>query len=422
MAAIDPLRSQKDEANKIVKQIIAKSKQLEKRLVESSELLKNISGNAGEAKKLNQTLSSLVQSTNKNIEKFREERKSITKSLAEVNSFYNSKYLPLSKKISDKTEGLQAKIALSKKASDEIVSIKASSTQQFNEVKKLASEFNQKAKELRLIDSNIRKLYDKTKENQQDSESIVRSLSKIETEINSASTAIQQLHKNSEETSAKINVLLNTSDTETDIIKENREKSNSYLNEITKIYNLAAQTGLSGEFERQKKRLGWQVTKWEILLGVTAIFLLCCIIYFFQWEIKNIHGGKITKDAFDIGFYTRFLMSSPVVYFLYFCARQHSQTKRLYDKYAFKTTLTMSIRNHIEMLLDEVRFGDGAQEKIVEFVLAAFQKIYTEPYTDRDLKLAVKFDKLEMQMDKTISEKLEQIKEHLSPKGKVLET
>jgi hypothetical protein len=408
MSNKDTLQAKREEANKIVNEIIEKSTKLEEGLKESVKLLQSMEDQSGEAKKLNATLRSVIKTTNENHDKLKQERRTLLKSLNEVNNFYDRKFLPLSQKIEDKTNGFQSKISEVQKNTVEVSKMKLLSAEQFKEVKNFADELRKKNKELVNIDASIRKFFDNSKANNQSILEFEKSAAVLEGKIKASDSAIQILFKTSEENSAKIKLLLENSTQEIEMIRANSSESTEILDRIMKIYDLAAETGLSGEFERQKLQLAAQLKKWERNIFWTSLILLLLVVGLFFGELR-LNNWILTRDSFDLSFYVRFLLFSPVVYYLYFCASQHSQSKRLHDKYTFKTTLAMSIQNHIKMLLDEEKFDIEARKQILEFVLNGFQKIYAEPYNNDDIKIGLKLSNLEMNLEKKLAAKFDQL-------------
>lgn len=406
MSTLDSLNAKREEANSIVAEILEKSKDLDNRLEKSSTIINHLISNSKNSDALNTSLKSTITATHKTIERFKQERTKIHNLLKAVNSFYDKKYLPLLNKIDDKQNGFQAKLNSSKKTVEEVLKYKSIATTKYEEIKVIATDLKGKYPELKRLDSNIRKLAASAEVDATKIKALKESVELLEKKVKETSAGIQTHFKESEKNSLEINRLLKGSDTDIENITKNSTESDRVLADIQKIYNLAAQTGLSGEFERQKNQLGSQLKKWEKRIFWSSIVLLISIILLFtleltlySWELKSI----------DVNFYLRFILFSPIVYYLYFCTNQFGESKKLYDKYTFKTTLAMSIQNHIKLLLDEEKFDVMAKDKILEFVLNGFSKIYTEPYSENNLKLALKLQNIEMNLEKKMFEKINEI-------------
>lgn len=116
MASNETLKAKREEANKIVSEILEKSKIIEDNVLKSEELVKSITINTKESKKLKSSLNRIISTTRDAVLKFRKERDLVSRLLTQVNKFYEKKYLPLYKKIEDKETGFQAKITATNRA------------------------------------------------------------------------------------------------------------------------------------------------------------------------------------------------------------------------------------------------------------------------------------------------------------------
>lgn len=409
MATNDTLKLKRNEANKIVEEIKDKSQVIEENLKESKNILKQHEDNSAETKKLNTTLKRLVNSAEEVITKFRSERDKVSKLLTQVNNFYEKKYVPLLDKIEDENTGFRARLKQGTQFKNEINRIKESSKTQYDEVKKYATELRKSNRELTTIDSSIRKLFQNSINKNNKVNEINSHISELNKRITKTHENLNKLFIESQKNEKVISELLAKSNEEFEHIKAIKADSEQLLNDIQEIYEIAAETGLSGEFDKRRKHLKESLGQWEKRIFITTSVLLLVIIimyigqlWLYKWDIEN--------HTFDINFYVRFLIASPIVYYLYFCSSQYSQTKKLHDKYSFKTTLAMSIKHHIQLLTEHEKFNkDERINKILDFVLDGFQRIYTEPHTSDDYKLKLKLANMEMDIEKRLIESISKV-------------
>lgn len=135
------------------------------------------------------------------------------------------------------------------------------------------------------------------------------------------------------------------------------------------------------------------VISFVILLLVIGLFLFQLSLQ--EWKIQDLKAN----------FYLRYLLLSPIVYYLVFSANQYSKSQKLYDKYSFKTTLAIPVQHHIELLTSKEEFTSSIQiDNVLNFILDAFRKIYSEPYADDDLKFKLKLANLELEIEKKMVE------------------
>lgn len=402
----ETLQKKRDEANRIVEEMLQQAKIIEAKVEESAKLINEIVVDSNEADKLKARLNTIINTTNATITKFRSERDSISKLLNQVNTFYSKKFQPLSEKIEDKQLGLKAILLSSESISTEIVKLKNLSTIQFNEVKSYANDLKKKNKELLNIDNSIRKILASATVHGQSIDAFHKLVKRQELEINKASETINLLLVASQKSNKIISELLDQSNNDYKEIKDIKFESSELLKEIQSIYDIAAETGLSGEFDKRRSHLQESLNKWEKRIFYMSLLSLALISALFFWQLWLCHWD-IKSQASTVNFYLRFLMLSPVIYYLYFCSSQYSETKKLHDKYSFKTTLAMSIKNHISLLINEERFSDKERmDKILEFILEGFQKIYSEPYSDEEYKLKLKLANMKLDIQKKLLKKV----------------
>ncbi|MCY1636253.1 hypothetical protein [Marinifilum sp. D737] len=406
MATNDTLKSKRDEANKIVEEIKASFQIIEANLNESKSILKQHEDNSTETKKINTTLKRLAHSTEVAIAKFRSERDKVSRLLTQVNNFYEKKYVPLLNKVEDENTGFRARLKQGTQFKNEILKIKESSKTQYDEVKKFASELRKSNRELTVIDSSIRKLFQNSTNKNSKINEINAHVSELDKKILKTHDNLNKLFIQSQKNEKVISELLIKSNTEFENIRTIKSDSEKLLSDIQEIYEIAAETGLSGEFDKRRKHLKESLVHWEKRIFITTVVLLVVIIIMFVGQLW-LYKWDIENHTFDINFYVRFLIASPIVYYLYFCSSQYSQTKKLHDKYSFKTTLAMSIKHHIQLLTEHEKFNkDERINKILDFVLDGFQRIYTEPHTNDDYKLKLKLANMEMDIEKRLIESI----------------
>ena len=404
MAANDTLKSKRNEANRIVEEIKESFQILEKNLEKSKSIVAQHEDNSAETKKLNTTLKRLVFSTNEAISKFRTERDKVSRLLTQVNNFYDKKYIPLINKIEDENTGFQARLKQGTQFKNETLKIKESSKTQYDEVKKYATELRKTNRELTTIDSSIRKLFQNSTNKNTKINEINAHVSDLDKKIKKTHDDLNKLFIESQKNEKSISELLKKSNEEFEKIEGIKSDSKKLLGDIQDIYEIAAETGLSGEFDKRRKHLKESLVKWEKRIFYTTLLLLAVIILMFVGQLWLYHWD-IENHTFDVNFYIRFLIASPIVYYLYFCSAQYSQTKKLHDRYSFKTTLAMSIKHHIQLLTEHEKFNkDERINKILEFVLDGFQRIYTEPHTNDDNKLKIKLLNMENDIEQRLIE------------------
>lgn len=406
MTMNESLIQKKEQAEKILEEINIKHQQIIKVKESCDELLKVISNSYGENKKINAALNLIKNRSEVLIRELDAHRGTINNQYTNANLFYTKKYLPLVEKIENSESGFSAKLSYAKNLTKEIAKETSLIEKQYDEIKKQASEYRAITNSIKNLETSTRKVYEFVQDKKPKIEDILKEIQGIEGRIKSSNIEINKLLKESSSSYLEINAYKDKSNNDYNLISSNKDNSDKILESIREIYEIAARTGLSGEFENRRNKLNDEIKKWESRLLIVTILLLLGIVGLFVFQL-SLYDWDIEAHTFNVNFYIRFLIVSPIVYYLYFCASQHDKAKKLFDKYSFKTTLAMSIKSHIELLLSNKYFQKEERiDTILEFIINGFNKIYNEPYSDEDYKLKLKLANLELDIENRIMEKI----------------
>lgn len=402
------LEERRKQATQLINEIIKQKDSLETLLKDANGLFTQIVKKDQSYKQLNQKLQAIQEETQTAIRQFGLDKSKMLKLLAEAEKFYQYKYLPLLSKINDKTSGFSAQIQIVKKEYKEFLAIKENCNKKYVEIIELGRNYKIKTTELGKIETSIRKLYSSAEQNKYKIDKLHEASDVAHKEIIQWNKNILQLAKESEHFHEQITQYEKESHSNHEKIIQLYDNSQKKLEEIQNIYEIAHATGLSGEFEKRRNSLNDEISKWEKYITITSIGLFCGIIALFTCQLWM--NNWELNDTFDLNFYIRFLIFSPIVYYLYFVSIQYNKAKRLYDKYAFKTTLSMSIRSHIELLTKQGYFADEEHiNRILDFVLDGFRNIYNEPNNIDDYKMKIKLANIEIDMQKKMIDKLSSV-------------
>lgn len=413
MAILYTLQKKKDDADKIVNEITLKSKAIEERIERTTTLLKSIETNDKEYQKLILNLQKIQETASDNVTKFKVEKDKINKLHSEIQKFYTSKYLPLVEKIENSETGFAIRIKSVNAAIKEIDKISSSCEAQFKKIKSYADRYTKALVSLEKLDKSIQKIYEKVQSNAANSETLTKAIQEAKKNTDLFGKEISTLRNKSVEYETKIQVLLQQAKSESENILSIKTKSESTLNEILNIYEIAADTGRSGEFDKRRKALTLELHKWEKHVTGSTIVLFAAIIGLFIWQLC-LSNWNLKDLTMNLNFYCRFLLTSPIIYYVTFVSIQYNKTKKLVDTYSYKTTMAMSIKSHLELLStnDSLKKYD---KEILQFTLDAFNKIYKEPYDKNDdMKINLKILDMELKFEKNIMKELKEIKNEVT--------
>lgn len=213
---------------------------------------------------------------------------------------------------------------------------------------------------------------------------------------------VKGIYSSATKTANTINETKRKAENNLDQITTNKTKADKLYREILGIYNLSIDGARSGEFKNRRIEFGRAMEKYENLLFIVTGSLFAGILILFYYQIQ-----ALKEDMTSAFFYIRFLMFSPLVYLIHFLSTQYNSNKKQYEKYAFKATLALSIREHIELLSNNPAYQDEQyRTQILNFIISGFDKLFSEPYTDEDLKMKVKLASIELNVEKNILKSL----------------
>jgi hypothetical protein len=400
------LISQKKQTDKIIEEINKKHNKISQIKENCDLLFKEIQSSTNNNKKIESSLSKIKSTSEQIFDDLNKKKNEINVQFINVNNFFEKRYLPLIKKIDNPENGFAIKIEKTNSYYKEIEKTSNSVSKLYEEIKKHVTEYRRIAQSLKSLETSTQKIFDFISDKKPKIEEIFKNISETEKNVKSSYTEIKRLLTESKKDNESITSLKELSSNDYSEILSKKDESDKLLTRIQEIYEIAAETGLSGEFENRRNNLKIEVGKWEKRLLIVTLTLLGCLfglfifqLYLYNWDIKG--------HNFDLNFYVRFLILSPIVYYLIFCSTQHDKVKKLHDKYSFKTTLAMSIKSHIELLLSNKHFQTQERiDSILEFIISGFNKIYKEPYSDEDYKLKLKLANIELDIENRILEKL----------------
>lgn len=413
METNESLEKKREQANKLVQEIQFIKSESQSHYNSIKKINEQINIKDKEFKKNIETVDKFSAISKDAIETLKVEKIKIQTLLNQVNLFYDKKYLPLVEKIENKENGFNARIAKGNKLNKELDKITIECSKQYDEIKNYVHEYQKKSKEFNVIGGKIIKLFESSEKNKLNSDSLLTSIKNANKEIEKLLSQTRIDKKESNDLVSEIESIKKDSHVLFADISEKHIHAKEKLEAIQEIYEIAHETGLSGEFENRRNKHKEEISKWEsriffsslvLLIGLIVLFI--CQLWLYKWDLTN--------KTFDVNFYIRFLILSPIIFYLTFCSTQYNKAKKLYDKYSFKTTLAMSIKSHIELLTQNEKFQEKeSMDKLLDFIINAFNKIYQEPYDD-DYKMKIKLSNIELDLQKKFFEKIDDIKNNVS--------
>jgi len=376
------LKDRRREAADLVLDISAQLEKAEVNIQKSIIELKDATKAKVKFQQLIPTINRLINDSKKTIEDFKKERTRINRLIKTIDNFYSKKYEPLVEKIIDSNNGFKARIQQGDKFNRDIQKMRLDLSKQFALVKGLVNDSKKKLANANKIESLITKIYNQVIDDKSTIKENRRLVEEASLKIEAAAKNISEIEGNVIEKERSINELFTKSELASEQINNWLNEAEDTLVKIKKIYEIAADTGLGGEFDKRRKSLNKDLVDYREHLFYTAIALLVMIIGLFILQLMpESVNWDATKLKFDANFYARFLLTSPIIFYLTFVTAQFNKTKALLERYSFKTALALSIDAHINLLINIEKFQSPEHiDLIARFIMDGFKKIYSEPY------------------------------------------
>ncbi|WP_304953783.1 hypothetical protein [uncultured Alistipes sp.] len=408
MATIS-LEERRQKAVELVAEITVLKNSLNSIFKETNSLFSGIKSNDKIYKSLVEKLDIINKETATAIAGFKGDKNKIIKLLNEAEKFYKDKYAPLAAKYAIKKKEFVADTISADKERKKFEKLKRDCMSQYNEIVLLGKNYKARIIELKKIENAMQNLHRAAEQNKGKIDKLQEAVTLAQKEATISNNNIKVLERECISLTKNIRAYAHESDVNNQKIVKLHRDSETKLAEIKRIYEIASETGLGGEFEKRRNSLNAEIKKWEIYILATSILLFVGIIGLFIFQLGI--NRWVLNATFDLNFYVRFLIFSPVVYYLYFISIQYSKAKQLHDKYAFKVTLSMTIKSHIELLTQQGYFKEEKHlDQILGFVLDGFRNIYCEPNNSSDdYKMRIKLADVEIELQKKIIDKLAEL-------------
>ncbi len=366
---------------------------------EAQRTSQNLSKKDKQIKSLIDQLNKIQTDANFVLKKYRREQRLISQKLERAETFYKESFLPLREKILNRKTGL-------KKALAEADTFRKDLEERKKRIKEVNTEFRATIQSIRKISASIKSIEAKARNNEElisigldnininvDKAKDLLSLMKSKLEETQLShSEIDKILKICQEHSNKINSLLEKSENSNELIQAILSEATETNNKISNLYEIATNKTMAGAFDERRKALFNELGKWYTSVRSLSViwFLLILLILVGQiwcnnWSIQNL----------SYEFYLRFLYTLPIAYYLFFCVSQFSSIRKSHERYAFKTTVALSIEAHTELLRRNFDLSKY-EERILEFSMDSLKKIYDEPYYSERVRENVDLKKQEV--------------------------
>ena len=154
-----------------------------------------------------------------------------------------------------------------------------------------------------------------------------------------------------------------------------KAQSIEFKDSIGETLDLVTASSLTDSFVKRRDTIAKNTKFWKWATLVSVIILGGSVLYIYYLQSKATDGFK------DFQSWYRYLFTSPLIYLVYLCSHNYNMERDYEERYAFKTVLSTSLQAYIKLLSD--KFSDK-KEELLKFTLASIERIYKEPYEEKD--------------------------------------
>ena len=151
-------------------------------------------------------------------------------------------------------------------------------------------------------------------------------------------------------------------------IEQNLRTTETKRSEVERVTDLITDTGFANSFQKRERILRINAYTW---LGVFFVSIAALVLLLYEF-----FGNLQTIPELEILFY-RFTLTSPLLFLIGFAMRRYGNERSLEERYAFKATIAVVMRNHADFLIEKTKETD-VDTGI--FLRRPIEGLYSEPY------------------------------------------
>jgi hypothetical protein len=160
-------------------------------------------------------------------------------------------------------------------------------------------------------------------------------------------------------------------------ILEHKKNMESLEESIRKQLGSTGAKVLADAFSGEADKLRKSASKWFYFVLGSSVFLFIATILIVFWELSS------AGDIWSTNFLIKVTITTPIIYFVFFTARQYGREKRLLDEYSFKSSVALSFNAFEESIKGIGPEDDGNKIlKILDFAINTVRNIYSSPLDD----------------------------------------
>lgn len=304
-----------------------------------------------------------------------EKTNAINIKIQEIEEYYGS-FIELKNKLNDGQTGLQALFDQSTVLQKNIGELELKAKSSLDDIYENLNSISEKITEIETFyTSNFLPLREKIEDPKLGIQATLDLSTDLKDEIAKTKTSVDQRHKEIQLLTEKSGELKQSAEMSMKEIESLKTKSIEFKDSIAETLDLVTASSLTDSFVKRRDKIAQNTSFWRWSTLVSVILLGLSVLYIYYLQNKAVDGFQNWHSWY------RYLFTSPLIYLVYLCSKNYNMERDYEEKYAFKTVLSTSLQAYIKLLSD--KFTDR-KEELLKFTLTSIDRIYKEPYEDKD--------------------------------------
>lgn len=309
------------------------------------------------------------------LEQITEKVNSIKVKIQEIESYYGT-FTDLKSKINDDQTGLQALLSQSTALRNNINKIGVNAQTALDQINSKVNSIAEKVQEIEKYYTSIFiPLKAKIDDGETGLQAVLGSVINFKNEIIKTKSGADDNFREIKNLKDQSVELRDESEKSKNEIEELKKKSAEFKDSIGETLELVTASSLTDSFIKRSNAISQNVLFWKRATLISVLFLGMSVLFIYYLQNKAPDGFQNWHSWY------RYLFTSPLIYLVYLCSHNYNMERDYEEKYAFKTVLSTSLQAYIKLLSN--KFSDK-KEELLRFALTSIERIYREPYYDRD--------------------------------------
>lgn len=367
-------------AQELTDQIKALANEATTKEKQISTVLTGIAQQSEESTAIQNEIATIKATITTAFDAYNAEKDKVVALLQEITTFQSGQFNPVRQQFLDAQQGVGALVEQANQKHQAISSLEAEASEQSKLLKQQVVEFQSKLEAFNKVEAAINDLHTKSQDPKTGIAQRLKEVQATKGQIDELSNQVKESHRISSDLANEIKSLHEGVLENLENLKEAEGKSLDIQERIDTIYKSVVPKMKGGWFDKTRKSFQFQQMVWLVMI-VISILATTYVAY----TLYDKFGSD--PDSTFINVFLRYATISPLIFLIVFSARQYRMARLSYEKYTFKTVLSISLPADIEILRDMFEKEGERDPEIMQFALDKLYSLYDEPYYDEAMKM-----------------------------------